>query len=343
MMFSEQDDIFLTEREVLERVDEYTLYCHYLEFEPQFGVKYTSPVREHEKEFDDRPSFGIFHTKVRKDVEYMWKDGGKGIHGDIFDLVRRLYRLQTRLQAQEKIEGDFGLGPGIVTPQKVQMFKPLPTPSFRIRVKSRPLKDQDVRYWAQFNVNPQLLQFYNTTAIQLYWTYDEQAAPKFPRTPGYAYRIWDRYKLYFPFEQPDFKFRNDYDERHLEGFCQLQFNSDLLVITKAMKDVMMMRSFGIEAVASRGEHTMVDFKFMELFLNRYKHVIVLMDNDGKHKGPKYVEQYKIPFTQIPLSTGQKDPSDFCKAYGAAATDELLTQLIYDQIGTRGFIRSYLPK
>jgi hypothetical protein len=241
-----------------------------------------------------------------------------------------------------KVKGDFGLGPGM-TVTKLQIHKPRPEPSFKIRIKSRPWTLNDLEYWKKFNIRTDILNFYNVTPIGMYWTYEEQNKPKFPRTPGYAYRIWDRYKLYFPHEPSDFKFRNDYDERHLEGFCQLEYNSDLLVITKALKDVMMMRTFGIEAVAPRGEHTMIPQNFIELFKSRYKYIVVIMDNDGKHKGHEYTRLYQIPFTQVPLTMGHKDPTDVCKAMGPLIAQELLYDLIYEQIGTGSFIRSYLPE
>ena len=336
----ELDDPILGEEDILGRLDEYGLYCHYLEFEPQFGVKYTSPVRVGDR--DDRPSFGIYHTKYYKSVEYMWKDQGKGVHGDIFDLVRHLYQLDSRLQARLKIKGDFGLGP-MMTAVKLPSYKPRFESSFKIRVKSRGWNRNDIDYWQQFNIDRPILDYYNVTPIGMYWTYDDQETPKFPRTPGYAYRIWDRYKIYFPHDNPDFKFRNDYDERHLEGFCQLQYNSDLLIITKALKDVMMLRSFGMEAVAPRGEHTMIPENFIGLFKQRYKHIVVIMDNDGKHKGPQYTTLYQLPFTQIPLSFGAKDPTDFCKLHGAVLTEQLIQNLVYEQTGVGSFIRSYLPR
>jgi hypothetical protein len=340
--YLDNDDIILGEGDILERLDEYSLYCHYLEYEPQFGVKYTSPLRgEEAKDFDDRPSFGIFISKRRKDVEYMWKDQGKGIHGDIFDLVRRLYRLPTRILAIVKVRGDFGMGPGMDC-TKVKLFKPQVSPSFKIRVSSRAFRPEHLSYWIRYNITVPILNYYLVTNIGMYWTFLEQESPKFPRSAGYAYRIWDRYQLYFPYENPDFKFRNDFDERHLLGFCQLRFNSDLLVITKALKDVMMFRSFGIEAVAPRGEHTMIPENFMELFKQRYKYIVVIMDNDGKHKADEYVTSYGCFKTEIPLSTNTKDPTDHCAQYGYRVTEELLLNLIYDQIGTRSFIRSYVP-
>jgi len=330
------EDFLYGEEGVLERVDEFTLYCHYLGFEPQHGAMYTSPLRED----DDKPSFGVYTSRFRKDVEYMWKDAGRGLHGDIFDLVKSLYGLDNRRQALLKIKQDFGLAPGSIVTSKVRLYVPKPKVNFKIRIKSRAFHSRDLDYWKQFNVDLPLLHAYNVTAIGMYWMLADQESPGFPRTPGYAYRIWDRYKLYFPFERREFKFRNDFDERHLEGFCQLQHNSNLLIITKALKDVMTLRSVGYEAVSARGESTMVPPEFMELFKQRYAHILVLMDNDGKHKGLEYTRQYGIPFVQVPPELGHKDISDFCKGEGAEATDQLLKTL-YESHVDGAIIRSYL--
>jgi hypothetical protein len=336
------DDPWINEDDILERVDEYTLYCHYLGFEPQLGMKYTSPIRVRADQYDDFASFGMFTSRTKKCVEYMWKDQGLGIHGDIFDLVRHLFpEITTRQDSVDKIAADFGIINGSRTYERIPVIIPQPKKEFAIRVKSRPFDERDMLYWRSYNINKDILEYYHVSAILAYWTEKTQKEPRFPRKPGYAYRIWDRYKLYFPYDAKDFKFRNNFDERHLEGMCQLRFNSDLLVITKALKDVMFFRSLGIESVAPRGEHTMIEHEFMQLFQARYKHILVLMDNDGKNKAPEYKARYGIPYTQIPLSTGEKDPTDHCKVYGAERTEILITNLVYESLGIGSFVRSYL--
>ena len=49
----------VTEQLILERVDEYSLYCYYMGYEPIIGKKYHSPLRKG----DDDPSFVIFERK----------------------------------------------------------------------------------------------------------------------------------------------------------------------------------------------------------------------------------------------------------------------------------------
>ncbi len=340
-MYSELDRFILDYQAVLEILDEYSLYCHYLGYEPQFSVKYTSPLRGKE-DFDDRPSFGVFPSKKRSDVEYMWKDQGKGIYGDIFDLVQRLYGLRGRALALAKIKGDFGLAPATIDSVKVVVHQPKPPISFRIRVKSQSMSSQDLTWWERFGWNPALLSYYCVSRIAMYWMTQDQVTPRFPKSPGYAYRLHDRYKLYFPHEKKDFRFRNDLDERYLEGFLQLRYNSNVLIITKSMKDVGMFRKFGIEAVSSRGEHTMVDPAFIELFRSRYEQIATWMDNDEKHKGPVYQQEYGFPMLQVPLSSGEKDPTDYHARYGPERTEHLLLTSIYDTLGIGNVVRSYLP-
>lgn len=331
---------------VLELLDEYSLYVHYLGYEPQFGAKYTSPVRLTPADYDDRPSFGVYPTRIRRDVEYMWKDQGNGDTGDIFDLVARLYQLRSRAEALARIKIDFGLSSGApVTdkmPERLAVVRPQPKIDFKIAVKSRAMNNSDKAWWAKAAWDDELFQFYKVSAIQVYWM-TEDGNPKFPRTPGYAYKVWDRFKLYFPHEPADFKFRNDFtDDRYIEGYQQLQFNSDLCIITKALKDVGLFRKLGVESIATRGEHTPLPPELIAFLKSRYKYVATWMDNDGKHKAEMYKQEYGLPMLQVPKESGEKDPTDFHARYGLAETESLVYSNLHEAFGTRAFIRSYIP-
>jgi hypothetical protein len=340
MSLEQDDSVFLTDDDILERIDEYALYCHYLGFEPQYGVRYPSPIRDK----DDHPSFVLFVPKRIPGKEFYWRDTARGISGDFFDLLVHMLELPhitTRFAAVEQVAIDFGLVPGQRSQKTLIERRPKPPSPMDIRIKSRPFSARDLNYWEKILVTPSISEYYNTTAVSMYWMYKDQPAPRFPRTPMFAYRIWDKYKLYAPFEPKDFKFRNNFDDRHLEGFLQLKYNSELLIIAKAMKEVQFFRALGIEAVAPRGEWTLIPQNFIDLFKTRYRYIATFFDNDGKHKGPEYVDEYQIPSIQLPVSCGQKDPTDYANSYGTSAAEDAVLSLIYEQFGIGNFTRSYL--
>lgn len=314
------DDFITSYEELLERVDEYTLYSFYLGFSPELDMSYRSPIRQG----DLNPSWSLFPSKYVKNREFVWKDkGGGGQHGDVFKLIKILFGFTTSWQVLAKVKGDFGFGPSMAAEKKLILYSaPTPPPNVDIRIKSQTYSRFDLNWWKGWNVNKELLAEYKVATLKYYWTYVDQQNPQFPKDPAYAYNVMGKYKLYFPFERREYKFRTDMTDRELEGFAQLRYNSGLLIITKSLKDVMCLRSFGYEAISPRGESTMIPNEFLAHLDSNYPHIVTLFDNDGKHKA----NEYPYPELHIPISSGTKDPTDFNKKHGPQQTGKLLYQL-----------------
>jgi hypothetical protein len=313
------------DEDILERVDEYTLYCHYLGFEPLIGGRYKSPIRQAlDKDPDDNPSFGIYEAKTRKfgNHEYVWKDHAANKGGNIFKLVQILFGFETKFEAFRKVLADFGIsGETDISVPRYKIIEPRFADPVDIDICSKPFTERDYAYWRQFNVSKEILGDYFVKSIKHYWISKDQKNPSYPKGLGYAYQIWDKYQLYFPHAPKKDKFRNNWIDSCIPGYLQLKYDRDLCIITKAMKDVMCLRSFGYEAVSPRGESIMLPSSFLEYLKTRYKKILVLFDTDGKHKGDEY------PFEKIYVLGGEKDISDHCKVNGPMHTAELLTQLI----------------
>jgi hypothetical protein len=328
------NDMCSNKQMLLQRIDEYTLYCDYLGYEPDLVRSYPSPLRDG----DDTPSFGVFYSKRRKDVEFMWKDhayvkdGKSGVSGDIFDLVAQIYGYTQLYEVLEHIKDDYGISKftGKQLPRIAKKQAPEPI-DFHIAVRSKPFVDRDLRYWRQFNVNRELLTMYNVTSVSAYWMLQDQKTPSYPRDSMYAYRIWDRYQLYSPFAEKRRKFRNNWLENYIPGYEQLQYSSDTLIITKAYKDVMLFRSFGYEAVAPRGEDIPLPTAFMDYAKTHYGRIVTWQDNDGKTGVDKYypeLEHFVCPGD--PLNGDPKDPTDYCKVFGSEKTLQLINSTIWKQ-------------
>lgn len=313
-------DFILDENSVLERVDEYTLYCHYLEYQPDIKINYSSPLRDD----DDTPSFGIYPCKY-PDREYFWKDsGGESCSGDIYALVQRLYGYSSRWEAVEKVISDFGLGAQVEQREKIVKHHPSVVRSnCDIRVWPREFRPADLAFWKPFNISEEMLHFYRTSPIYAYWREPSQTAPIFPTGLSFVYRMESKYQLYFPLQKKEYKFRNDLTEDIIMGREQLQFNQDTLIITKSYKDVMCLRSYGYEAVSPRSENVPMPQWAFPWFKERYKRILVMFDNDMKHKA----EWYPFPQIYVPLSSGSKDISDFTRDHSPQAAANLMWQLV----------------
>ena len=328
------DYLLFTETDILERVDEYTLYCHYLKYPVIIGAKYPCPdaIRiNNNKPVDKNPSFGVFERKKGGNLphELLWKDSAVGHTGDIFALVQQLFSLSTKTEAIQRIAAEFGFG---------GTFTESPVPPYEIRekkylepidisIKSRPFDTRDLLYWDRYNITKKILKEYYVSAFNTYWLAETQKTPSFAKGLAYAYWVLERYQLYFPYADKKNKFRNDFTELCVLGFAQLQRNSDTCIITKSCKDVMCLRSFGYESVAPRSEHVMLPDACIAFLKRHYKRILVLFDNDGKHNGHKY-EFDKIFVPKI-FDT-DKDTSDYCDNHGEKNTSLMLKSIIYGE-------------
>lgn len=312
----------LSDMAILERVDEYTLYCKYLGFQPQLRTRYKSSIRTENS--DDSPSFSIF-TSNFPDREYAWKDsGGKGTAGDIFKLIVLLHGYETTRQAYEKVAFDFNLGFGVSEPPKgkiIEYTPPIDIPS-HLSIKAKPWDKKALDYWVQFGVDQAQLEKYKVHNTELYWLVKDGLATK-PTGLCFAYQIMDRFQLYQPFQSKEKKFRQNLTDRDLHGFHQLKFEQDTLIITKARKDVMCLDAHGFEAVAPRSENTLIAPEYLRYLEKKYKRILILFDNDGKHKG----DEYPYPQVQIPLSSECKDPAEYRAKFGETQFINLIKTLI----------------
>lgn len=310
---------WIDEDEVLELVDEYTLYCHYLEFEPELRWNYSSPLRSD----DQSPSFAVFPS-VKADREYFWKDSGaKGDSGDIFKLVQLLYGFSSRWEALVRVKSDFKLGEILPdTPKIVRNTVIIKDPA-DIRIKSRTIYPDEYAWWNCFNISPEILTQYRVSGLYWFKLKPSQYTPVFPPKFSFVYRVYDRYQLYFPFQQKGAKFRSDLLESYVMGLEQLTFTSDTLIITKSYKDVMCLRSFGYEAVSPRSENVPMPQGFFDWVNARYTKKLVLFDNDMKHRG----EWYPYKKIYVPEQSGSKDPTDFVRDHGVQEGAEMLRSII----------------
>lgn len=323
MTEQEQRFLLMGEDEILEEVDEYLLYCFYLKFNPELRVRYRSPVRD-PCNADDNASWSLFTNTSRLNREYAWKDSGTGEYGDIYKLVMLLCKCKNKASAIEQVKQDFLFGKGSELARQ-GISAPKNVDPAHIKIKSRAFDCDDLQWWlARTGADEERLNRFCVRRVKYYWMYDHQNTPSFCNDPVYSYRIYDHYQLYFPHRDRDRRFRNDFTDDHLLGHNQLRFQSDILIITKSMKDIITLDTLGFEAVSPRGEHTPIPAKFLEFLKTKYKVIVTLFDNDGKHRA----WGYDFPSIELPvLPTKEKDSSDFYFVFGEDHTRQVIDQLL----------------
>lgn len=124
-----------------------------------------------------------------------------------------------------------------------------------------------------------------------------------------------------------FRFLSNWTAKMIQGAKQLPKTGDFLVITKSMKDVMTLASFGITAIAPNSETLFLSEEQYEKVKKRFKRIILLYDNDlaGISNMNKIRKSFKdISCVWIPRKYA-KDISDFRKKYGEENTRKLINK------------------
>jgi len=186
-----------------------------------------------------------------------------------------------------------------------------------------------LKYWKQYYIQTKTLRKFrvrNGAYLFLNGYLFRHASEK---SPLYVYEFEnDSFKAYLPLETGDKKWVSNASKDTLQGYEQLPKEGDHLIITKSLKDVMVLYELGFNAVAVQGETVYPDETIIEELKQRFTKIVVLFDNDGEFNPPKgvagkgkqatkkFCNKFKLPYF---FMVGAKDVSDHVKEYGFEST------------------------
>ncbi|MFW5890995.1 MAG: hypothetical protein ACOCUI_02150 [bacterium] len=289
----------------------------------------SSPLRE-----DKHPSFGIF--KSSKTGQLLFKDQSTGESGNCVKFVQLLYNLDTYNQALKQIWEEVIIKRHFRKSKKGQFIASSKFESKKtILIKRRNWTSYDDEYWKQYKIDRKTLNKFNVHPIESFWVNDIKSnLTNSKNCPMYAYKVFNAFKIYRPMSKIKAdKWRSNCTKYDIQGWEQLPEKGDVVVITKSLKDVMVLSRFKILSVAPHSEVSVVPSEVIYELKKKFKKVIVLYDNDitGKQSSELLSDIFDLNNAMIPSHYlelyGIKDISDFIKEFGIMKTKELLKEIL----------------
>lgn len=254
---------------ILSKVTEYDIYARYL---GQFrvGFIYNSPFRK-----DKNPSFGIFRSK--KTGKLLFKDHSNGECGDIIKFVELYTGITNYNDLLNQIVKDMQITNNTVLHSNKEVEKSTETV---IGVVRQDWTDIDKQYWSQFGISLKTLKKFGVSSIKYYLCNSVVKGVYKENNPMYAYKVYDRFKIYRPLADKYTKWRNNLTPYDIQGYEQLPKKGDLLIITKSMKDVMCLYEMGYTAISPASESTFLTSDVIDALKLRFKRILICFDRDA---------------------------------------------------------------
>ena len=313
----------LNSSNILNIVPEEEIYKYYLGYDFDIGRCYKSVLRKG----DDTPSLNFYYNS--RNV-LCYKDFGHS-QGNVFEFVKNYFEC-SYFEALQRINQDFRLGLGlsndsiIERPKLVNQITKVPKTTL-IQIKPQAFTDFDKKFWENFGITLPTLELYNVYSTSHVFINKKLRFVYIEDNPIYSFIFKDKVKVYRPLSA--IKWINNATSNILQGIEQLPNNGELLIITKSLKDVMLFKELGFNAIAPQGESMAFDFKIIEELKTRFKKIIVVYDNDdpGVRFSIKLTSLLNLNYWNIPKEFGEKDPTDFYKRYGREETIKLLNTML----------------
>jgi hypothetical protein len=275
-------------------VDSYDVYNHFFreakcieeELVINQGILYLSPFR-----YDEKPTVSLFTSSKTRDI--LFTDFALGVTGDIIKFVNMYARhnginLESLYDTVSFINSQMGLNLFSGTPTKIKIEnRQIPIrQEVPLLFKSREFTINDLKYWAQFNVDENLLKEYDVRSIQYMLNENNEVTYEFSKNKlAFALVISDKVKIYCP-ESIDFKWRSNVPGNkweYYQGVYNLKYKNTLL-ITKSCKDLLTFKALAngqeFDVIAPQSETVTLVPEFATYIKDRYDRIIVVMDYDA---------------------------------------------------------------
>jgi hypothetical protein len=315
---------------ILSKVSEYELWRYYcLNFE-KIDKPFCSELYD-----DKNPACRIFYSNNN---HLLYKDfGDGGVTYNVFEYIQAKYICDFK-QCLEIIAKDFNLRESTVIlnkeTKKIIHDVPKVKEKSRIEIVPRPFKLIDYTYWQQYSIPLSMLNDYDVFACKHVYLYKNDNLTVFNENynnPMYAYRFTNNgsysYKIYKPYEQKNYKWLfSGGSQEDIEGYDQLDLHGNILILTKSLKDIMVYRLCGYNAISLQGETNKLSSELVNKLLKRFDKILINYDNDeeGVRGSNRIYNQYGFKFFFI---DDTKDISDYCKKYGLFKTKIMINNKI----------------
>ena len=323
----------ITLEEILKRTTEYDIYRYYIGENFKIGHIMSSPLRT-----DTNPSFGIF--KSSKTGELLFKDHATGESGNCIKFLMLLYETRgNRITYNKalKIIWEEIINKRLCVTNTGLKIKDYSAHGKDITIKRKYFTKADDKYWSQYYIDRSTLNEFNVAPISMFWvdgfkapfTYEDDG-------PMYAYRIFNSFKIYRPNSKTKKdKWRSNCSNTDIQGWEQLPESGDTLIITKSLKDIMVLKRFKLPSISGHSEVASIPQSVLNQAKMRFKRIVVFYDNDESGmKGAKALsDKYDLEMIYIPQHYidiyNVKDISDYIKAFGIEKTQELINELLWN--------------
>lgn len=318
---------YLSKDEILAKVSEEEIFRKYCSNFKELGRAFCSELRE-----DRNPSVSISSNRFGSLVYYDFKTKQSF---NCFSYIMQKYRLDFK-DCLRLITDDLGLN-------DVYPYQKPKSPLKRLKIALKPVfRDYnitDYNYWSKYGIKLTTLVKFNVYPCkQVNFTKDSSNYVWYEslNKPIYAYKfIKDgeiEYKIYRPYsEKNEIRFYSP-NRSVIQGWDQLPKTGDLLILSKALKDVMTLYELGYNAIALQSESSSIKESVVEELQNRFKSIILLYDNDeaGVMNSAKLSELYNMKRIFIPIESKTKDISDYIKEFGFLKGEILIKNLLKNE-------------
>lgn len=313
-------------KDLLDKVDEMDIYSYYLgNF--KVGQLINSPLRTDDK----MPSFAIFRGR---NGNLLFKDHGTGISGNAIRFMQLISGIKTREELErELLKIVKRVNPSMKTIEVTREAGNSPYGA-DIGIVRQPFTTVDKQYWGQFGISTTTLKKFNVFSIKYFLCNRVVRGTYKESNPMYAYKVYDKFKIYRPLASKYTKWRTNLTNRHVQGLAELpQDGGNLLIITKSLKDVMCLYEMGFYAISASSETTFIPDDILESLKTKWKHIVILYDRDatGMKKARDYSRQYGLHAVFVNKKYHAKDVSDAVKANGFVEIKNWLEMTLNDYI------------
>ena len=303
---------------ILSKVNEYDIYASYIgQFKP--GLIYNSPFRK-----DTNPSFGVFLSK--RTGKLLFKDHGSGVCGDVIKFVREITGISNYNDVLQEIVRKLKITNRTV----LKSTKPIESKETIIGIVRQAFTEIDKTYWGSYHITIPTLEKFNVHSIKYYLCNGIVKGIYKDENPMYAYKVYNNFKIYRPLGDKFTKWRNNLTDIDVQGYAQLPKKGNLLIITKSLKDVMVLHEMGYNAVSPSSESTFIPDIVLNDLKKRFKNILICFDRDvpGVQNMRKVSLKTGLKGFLVHKSFKAKDISDAVKTNGFESVHDWLKKLLW---------------